>query len=294
MTSPRTQDPSKRLADITRPEKPFNSVRWIVTSVLLVSLLITTGTIDVELARLWDLPGELWIRLQLMFFPPDISQFGRALSAMWESVAIAWIGTVIGAILSFPLAFFAAENLSRRAPVTIVRQILNVFRAVPEIIFAIVFLPIFGLGPLTGTFAIGISSIGTLGKLTSEVIEGIDRGPVEAADATGANKAQRVRWGVVPQIMPEVVALWLYRFEINVRAAAVLGAVGAGGVGTLAQRQLLLVRDWAGAGMTLLVVVGVTLLIDAISGRLRRRIIRGPMRPVDTGTAADEGATATS
>ena len=134
----------------------------------------------------------------------------------------------------------------------VVRQVLNAIRAVPELVFAIVVvMPIFGLGPVTGAIALGIGSVGTLGKLTSEVIEGIDPGPVEAARASGARPLQIIRWGVLPQALPETVAFWLYRFEINIRAGAILGVVGAGGIGSLLS-SLFGRRLWDRIGLTLL------------------------------------------
>jgi phosphonate transport system permease protein len=120
--------------------------------------------------------------------------------------------------------------------------------------------------------------VGTLGKLTAEAIESIDRGPVEAARASGASSLQVQRWGVLPQVLPEVVAFWLYRFEINIRAAAVLGLVGAGGIGSLLTENIRYGR-YSQAGMVIIVVVVTTILIDAVSGRVRRRIIEGPGGP---------------
>jgi len=116
--------------------------------------------------------------------------------------------------------------------------------------------------------------VGTLGKLTAEVIEGIDPGPVEAARATGGGPLQVQRWGVLPQVLPEIVAFWLYRFEINIRAAAVLGVVGAGGIGIILQQTIVFGR-FPRAGMAILVIVVVTILVDTLSGWARRRIIEG-------------------
>ena len=145
----------------------------------------------------------------------------------------------------------------------------------PELILAIVvFVPIAGLGAMAGALAIGIHSIGTLGKLTYEAIESIDAGPVEASRAVGASRIAQQRWGVIPQVLPEIVAFWLYRFEINVRAAAVLGIVGAGGIGALLANTLTY-RRWDKAGMTVLVVIVATIAIDQASGWVRRRIIEG-------------------
>lgn len=286
---PATAGAKERFDTIVRPEKPFNRFRLIVTATILIALFGSALTADVSWTRLSDVPGQLWAIAKLMFGNLDFGALPQALEGMWESVAIAWIGTLIGAALSLPLALLAATNISGWATVPPVRFVLNVLRAIPEIVLAIVLIPIFGLGALAGTLAIGIGSIGTLGKLSAEIIEGCDDGPVEAADATGANRVQRIRWGVLPQVMPEILALWLYRFEINIRASAVLGVVGAGGIGGMLQ-QTIQFREWGQAGVALLVVVGVTILIDTISGFVRRRIIQGP----GSGRAAKKEPAATA
>ncbi|WP_162452410.1 phosphonate ABC transporter, permease protein PhnE [Phytoactinopolyspora mesophila] len=276
MSRTRTQTASEaRFERAVRPEKPFNWFRLIVTVAVVGGFLGAAVSVDARWDRLPDAPGELWNIARLMFTDLDLADLPQALESMWESVAIAWLGTMIAAVLSFPLAFLAAQNISGRGSVVVTRQLLNIPRAIPEIIFAVALIPIFGLGPLAGTIAIGLSSTGTIGKLSAEIIEGCDRGPVEAADAAGGSKAQRVRWAVIPQVMPEIIAFWLYRFEINIRASAVLGVVGAGGIGTMLQQNIEF-RNWGTAGMALIVVVLVTILIDTISGAVRRRIIRGP------------------
>lgn len=207
---------------------------------------------------------------------PWSAYWRTALELMLESLYMAWVGTLVGALISFPLAFLAAANIAPKPVVFVTRQVLNGIRAVPELIFAIaIMLPIFGLGPLAGALALGVNSVGTLGKLTSEVIEGIDPGPVEAARSSGARQLQTLRWSVVPQVLPEAVAFWLYRFEINIRAGAVLGVLGAGGIGSILS-QLFTSRLWDRIGITLIVVILVTVAIDQISAWLRTRIIQGP------------------
>ncbi|WP_158542844.1 phosphonate ABC transporter, permease protein PhnE [Phytoactinopolyspora halophila] len=273
-----TQAPTaaeKRFEQAVRPEKPFNWFRLIVTAGVVGGFLIGALSVDANWPRLTEMPGELWNMAVLMFGELDLADVPDAAESMWESVAIAWLGTMIAAVLSFPLAFLAAQNISGRVSVGVTRQLLNVPRAIPEIIFAVALIPIFGLGPLAGTIAIGLSSTGTIGKLSAEIIEGSQRGPIEAADASGATTLQRIRWAVLPQVMPEIIAFWLYRFEINIRASAVLGVVGAGGIGTMLQQNIEF-REWGTAGMALIVVVLVTIVIDTVSGMIRRRIIRGP------------------
>ena len=260
-----------------RPERPSHAKRNIALAGTVALVVWAAVTVNIDLDNLLRLPAGVGLVFYKMFLEagPDFTYLGRSLEAMLESLQIAWVGTVIGAVLSLPLGFFAAKNVSSGLISNIVRQILNGIRAFPELILAIaIFIPIAGLGPVAGALAVGIHSIGTLGKLTAEVIEGIDSGPVEAARAVGGRSLQVQRWGVLPQVLPEVVAFWLYRFEINIRAAAVLGVVGAGGIGTVLQQTIVFGR-FPRAGMAIIVVVVVTILVDTISGWARRRIIEG-------------------
>jgi phosphonate transport system permease protein len=264
-------------ASSPRPAPPSRLRRNVGLLVLLAVVAWSALTIDVKIDRLLDLPAGLWLIFDRMFLRdgPDLEYLPTALQGMIQSIQIAWVGTIIGAILSLPVGFFAAKNVSTGLVSNIVRQFLNAIRAFPEIILAVaIFIPIAGLGPVAGALAIGLHSIGTLGKLTAEVIEGIDTGPVEAARAAGGNSLQIQRWGVMPQVLPEIVAFWLYRFEINVRAAAILGFVGAGGIG-LSLQQTLVFGHFAKSGMALIVVIVATILVDSASGWVRRRIIEG-------------------
>lgn len=259
----------------TRPAAPLHLAPKMAGFLLTAVVVWALVDIDLKYSRLIELPGRLARTANLMFVPPDWAYAARAWEGMLESIHIAWIGTLIGALLSLPLGLFGAENVATRTVAGPVRLLLNAIRAIPELVLALViFIPVVGLGAFAGTLAIGIHSIGTLGKLMAEVIEGIDEGPVEAARAAGAGTLNTFRWGVLPQVMPEVVAFWFYRFEINLRASAILGLVGAGGVGAILSNTLTF-RRWDKAGMTVLVVLIATIAIDALSGALRRRIIRG-------------------
>ena len=257
-----------------RPQKPSTTKRnlWILGAVGL--FLWALLTVDADLTDLASLPAGLWAMLSGMI-PPDLSYLDRAITLMIESLQMAWVGTIIGAVLSLPLGFLGAKNVSTPLVSNVMRQILNAIRAFPELILAIaIFIPIAGLGPVAGALAIGIHSAGTLGKLTAEAIEGIDDGPVEAARAAGGRGLQVQRWGVLPQVLPELVGFWLYRFEINIRAGAVLGVVGAGGIGA-ALAQLFAFHRWPQAGTAILVIIVATIIVDSFSGSIRRRIIVG-------------------
>ena len=266
-----------RAATSARPARPSRTKRNLALLGAAVLVVWAALTLEYEPGRVLELPGGLGRIFFEMFLEdgPDWSYFPNAMGAMIESLQIAWIGTVIGAVISLPLGFFGAKNVSSGIVSNVMRQILNGIRAFPEVVLAIaVFIPIAGLGPVAGALAIGLHSVGTLGKLTAEVVEGIDPGPVEAARASGARSLQIQRWGVLPQVLPEVVAFWLYRFEINIRSAAILGIVGAGGIGFLLSETIRFTR-FPQAGMAVIVVVVATIAVDTVSGWVRRRIIEG-------------------
>lgn len=146
-------------------------------------------------------------------------------------------------------------------------------RAVPEILLAIYFVQVVGLGAFAGTLAIGLHSVGMLGKLTADIVESMDTRPVEAVTACGGGSTSVLRFAVLPQVLPEIVALWLFRFEINLRTSAVLGVVGAGGIGGVLLNTLRY-REFARAGSVILLTVVVVLLVDTFSGMVRARMVR--------------------
>jgi phosphonate transport system permease protein len=267
----------------SRPLPPSHLKRdvWILAGAAIFTWAALA--LDIDLADLLALPRGVARVFYEMFLEsgPDWSYLPNALNAMIESLQMAWVGTIIGATLSLPLGFLGAKNVSSGLVSNVVRVILNGIRAFPEIILAIaIFIPIAGLGAVAGALAIGVHSAGTLGKLTAEAIEGIDPGPVEAARAAGARGSQVQRWGVLPQVLPELIGFWLYRFEINIRAGAVLGVVGAGGIGFLLDQTIKFGR-FPQAGTAILVVIAATIIVDAVSGTVRRRIIEGSGGAVD-------------
>ena len=259
------------------PKQPLNQriFKYSLTSLIVVSAIWSASGLEITLDRILNAPAQIATLVGAMF-PLDLSSeaFDRIIPKVFESLFIAWAGTVIGAIFSFPVSFLAAQNVAVGIVSRTTKQILNAIRAFPELILAFVFLPITGLGPFTGTLAVGIHSIGTLGKLSSEVIEGIDEGPLESIKSSGGSKLNELFFGVIPQVMPTITSYWLYRFEINLRASAVLGVVGAGGVGAELINQLRF-RDFPRAGTVLVVTIVMVLIVDAISAAIRRRIIKG-------------------
>lgn len=266
-----------------RPAPPSHAKRNLAIVGVVAVVALAAATVDLDPSEILELPGGIALVFSRMFLEggPDWSYLPTAMEGMLESLQIAWIGTVIGAFISLPLGFFGAKNVSSTLASNVMRQVLNAIRAFPEVVLAIaIMIPLAGLGPVAGALAIGLHSVGTLGKLTAEVVEGIDPGPVEAARAAGGRPLQIQRWGVLPQVLPEIVAFWLYRFEINIRAAAILGVVGAGGIGFSLQ-QTLTFKRFELAATAIIVVVVATIAVDVVSGWVRRRIIEGagPRRP---------------
>ena len=260
-----------------RPKMPLAPRRWklAITALIAIATVWSISGLNASIDRVLSAPGDAWHIIRLTWPPAFSNEIERGvLGKVLESVYIAWIGTVIGAIISLPLSFLAASNVAPRIVRLPVRQLFNAIRSVPELIVAVILLAVTGLGPWAGALAIGLHSVGTLGKLSSEAIESIDAGPIEAVDASGGRWVSAMRWAVLPQILPVVVSYWLFRFEINVRASAVLGMIGAGGVGAELVAQLNF-RNFPEVGAVLFVTIIAVVTIDLLSGALRRRIIQG-------------------
>ncbi len=285
MTAPTTTDYA---APRPLPPGKVRTRRWVIALVIVVATVWSVSGLQVTLDRLLGAPGDAWAILRQMTPPAFSEVYERgALGKILESVYIAWIGTIIGAALSLPLAFLAAHNVAPHWVRVPIRQLFNAIRAVPELILAVIFIPITGLGAWAGTMAIGIHSIGTLGKWAAESIESIDDGPIEAVEACGGRWASEMRWAVLPQVMPNIASYWLFRFEINVRASAVLGMIGAGGVGSELVLHLSF-RNFPAACAVLLMTITVVLTIDTVSAAVRRRIIRGATGTGDEASRSTE------
>ncbi len=204
--------------------------------------------------------------------PPDLSVLGNALRGAIETIQIAVVGTAVAAVLALPMGFAAARNAAPPWLFYWARSLLNAFRAVDTLVYALFFVAAVGLGPFPGVLAVMVYTATVLAKLYSEAIEAIEPGPVEAVRATGATTLQVLRWGVLPQLVPQFLSFTLYRFETNIRAAAVLGFVGAGGIGFYIQTYLRLL-NYPAAATVLLVLIGLVMIVDFASSRLRARLV---------------------
>jgi phosphonate transport system permease protein len=248
-------------------------------SILRFVLLFLTAVLYAKF--LWDTEislGKLerglpWmVDFVVRMFPPDFSVLSSALKGALQTLEIAIVGTSLAALLALPLGFLSARNI---APPTVfygMRGLLNLFRSVDTMVYALFFVAAVGLGPFPGVMAVVVYTTMSLAKLDSEAIEGIDPGPVEAITATGATRLQILRYGVIPQIIPLFISYILYRLETNIRAAAILGFVGAGGIGFYIQTYLRMM-NYRAAACVLLVLIVMVMAVDFASSQIRKALV---------------------
>lgn len=245
--------------------------RWAAWAVILGAIVWSAVETEVSLGRMIEGLPFMWDFLRRMI-PPDLSVLGNALRGAMETIQIAVVGTAVAAVLALPMGFAAARNAAPPWLFYWARSVLNAFRAVDTLVYALFFVAAVGLGPFPGVLAVMVYTATVLAKLYSEAIEAIEPGPVEAVRATGATTLQVLRWGVLPQLVPQFLSFTLYRFETNIRAAAVLGFVGAGGIGFYIQTYLRLL-NYPAAATVLLVLIGLVMIVDFASSRLRARLV---------------------
>lgn len=229
-----------------------------------------------SLARIWEGLGRFSSVASFMF-PPYVwtswSEFSEILNGLGETLAIAFLGTVLGAVVAFPVSFLGAKNVNRLNWLRMsTRRGYDVIRAFETLILALIFIRAFGLGPLAGILAIAVSEIGTFAKLFSEAIENTSNKPVEGVKASGGSRLQQIRFGIAPQVNPVIISILLYNFESNVRSGTILGIVGAGGIGFLLSDRIAAYR-WGEAWSIIFLIIAMVYVIDWLSGLIRKRLI---------------------
>jgi len=205
--------------------------------------------------------------------PPAVDRLPAMLWPTLETIDIAIFGTVIGIVLSVPVAVLAASNVTPARPLYYVaRGLIAFLRAVPELVWALLFVAAVGLGPFAGALALIFHSVGMLGRLFAEVIEDMDMGPVEALTLTGAGRLQVFSHAVVPGVLPSLLGISLYRFDENLRSSVLLGFVGAGGIGfqLVSAMNLFQYRD---VSLLILIILALVVGAERISALLRRRVL---------------------
>jgi phosphonate transport system permease protein len=246
--------------------------RFTIYAFVLMSIAWAMSSVEINWPWLLDAPqqmGDLFSRM----VPPDVTNLATILRVLVETVNIATIATGAGVILSLPVAYIAAQNTTpNAATLWLGRFILVTSRSVNTIIWALLFVAIFGPGVLAGILAITFRSLGFLGKLMGEAIEEIDRRPVEALEATGASKGKVILYAIVPQVLPAFWAVSILRWDINIRESTVLGLVGAGGIGLVLQGAID-TFNWQEAATILLAILALVVIGEFVSAWLRRQII---------------------
>ncbi|WP_088105259.1 phosphonate ABC transporter, permease protein PhnE [Halalkalibacter urbisdiaboli] len=206
------------------------------------------------------------------FFPIEWSLFPRMAQESLVTLAIAFLGTSFALIVALPLSFLAARTTSGRAMYTFIRSFLSALRSIPEIVFGLIFVTAFGLGPFAAVLAIILHNIGVLGKLISELIESADTGPQEAMKAVGATKWVGYLFSILPQIWPNVLSNYFYRFEVAIRTSLILGFIGGGGIGQQLFNHFQSFYYQAVA-LDIVCIMVLVILVDVIGGRIRAGVI---------------------
>ena len=247
---------------------------WITLASVIFLLVISAPLVEFNLLFLLSKLDDLFMFILRMFEkPPPLDYLPQLFEKMLETLEMALIATVLAAIISLPIGVLAARNATPHPVIgQITRDVLSFFRALPELVWALVFVSAIGLGPLPGILAIAVVSIGFMAKFFAESIEVVEIGPIEGVRATGADKIQEILYGVIPQVLPLWISYSLYRFESNVRSATVVGMVGAGGIGVLLWESIRGFDFPATCAIMLIIIVTVT-VIDALSQILRKRFI---------------------
>ena len=210
--------------------------------------------------------------MAVRMWSPEMGYFRKLMTPLLETIHIATLGTVVTVLVAFPVAFLAARNTTFNALTWFIgRFILVASRSVNTVVWGLLFVAIFGPGPLAGIWAITFRSVGFLGKLVAEAIEEIDAGVVEAVESTGASRLQVLWIGILPQVLPVIYGTTVYRWDINIRESSVLGFVGAGGIGIVlyaAINQFM----WQEVSVILIAVFAVVILSEFVSAAVRQRI----------------------
>jgi phosphonate transport system permease protein len=234
----------------------------------LVALALWQDRVDPARSNLGYMLAEFWTN--------KMWRHGDVAWALFETVQMAFLGTMGAALLALPLGFMAASNMMPSGAVrSATRRLFDFIRAVDALIWTILLSRAFGPGPMTGSLAILINDTGTFGKLFSEALENIDTRQVEGIRSTGANALQRARFGVIPQVTPVLLSQILYYLESNTRSATVIGAIVGGGIGLLLTQAIITQKDWEEVAYYITLIVLMVMAMDALSGWLRRRLIKG-------------------
>lgn len=258
-------------AEALRPDLRHSLRRTLMWGALAGLLIWSWGPVEMRNATALVTDGGNMAVYLRGFLEPEFHDWPTYLHEMVITVQIAVWGTFLAVVAGIPLGILSSANMAPAWVVQPVRRLMDAFRAINEIVFAMLFVVAVGLGPFAGVMALFIHTTGVIAKLFSEAVEAIDPRPVEGIRATGASRIQEITFGVIPQVLPLWISYTLYRFESNVRSATVLGIVGAGGIGQLLWEYIRGFYYAETAAVLIVIIVSVSLL-DILSQRLRRLV----------------------
>ncbi|MSO94047.1 MAG: phosphonate ABC transporter, permease protein PhnE [Rhodospirillales bacterium] len=247
--------------------------RFTVYLLTVAAVVTSLRTVEVIPEFLYDAPEQMMDLFRRMW-PMDVGHYPQAIhAALVETIHIATLGTILSVLLALPIGVMAAGNVTPYPALNFIAKLLLVSsRSVNSLVWALVFVAVFGPGPLAGVFAIAFRSIGFVGKLFGEVLEEAHRGAIEALTAAGAPWVSVLRMGYWPQVKPAFWSIVMFRWDINVRESAVLGLVGAGGIGVVLDTALNLFH-WDRVAMTLASIFGVVIFAEIVVTAIRRRVL---------------------
>lgn len=247
--------------------------RWLLWLAVVAAVVWAARTVEIIPEFLADAPEQMG-DLLLRMWPPDLAHYPQGVhAALVETLHIATLGTILGIALALPFALMAARNVCRSRLLNGLAQLVLVSsRSVNSLVWALLFVAVFGPGPAAGVFAIAFRSIGFVGKLLAEAMEEAAQGPLEALEATGAPWGHRTLMGMWPQIQAAFWGTALFRWDINIRESAVLGLVGAGGIG-VALDDAINFFQWDKVATILLAVLAVVVLAEVVVTKLRARLL---------------------
>lgn len=273
--------------------KKSRLTNWLVLGAATVFLVWSYRGAGIDMSQLFSRDAGEQILIYIgKLVPPDFSPavLREALKGSIETFAISFMGTLLAVVIALSIVFFAARNLifsgllyemeprrgwrrtARLLPYLAAKSVLNILRTVPEMVWALIFVFLVGLGPFPGVLALGVHTGGVLGKLFGEVLEDVDTQPIESLQATGATRLQIFFYAIMPQVLPQFISYTLYRWEVNIRVAAVLGFVGAGGLGQRIHIAISLFLE----NQLLTLIIAIYLLVtvvDYLSAYLRRKVL---------------------
>lgn len=259
-------------------KRPQTWIYHLAIAIIFVGLMVWSGT-AVETAGTTMDGGQIALNVLAGIFNPDLSFLFDFTTKgvpylMLETICIAFLGTIVGAILSVPLAFISASNLTPKPIAFAGRIIIMAVRTIPAVVYGLMFIRVTGPGPFAGLLTMGVCSVGMISKMYIEAIEDLDTHVVESLDAAGCNTWQKIRYGILPQLLPNFASTAIYRFDINLRDATILGMVGAGGFGAPLIFAMNAYR-WNEAGAILAGLIVLIIVIEFISTKIRVKLTRG-------------------